>query len=193
MAATLRVPHETPMYEDPPHNTRMSRTWIIFFQKRHGAAAAVEADPDLKATFGLVRELTIADSLTLHYIVVKPGRFVGVLANGKQPCTGSPARIVIEKWHDDGDDETPGAWVNIFADIGEEPGYIELADADTLELEPGAPYLEIFSPYVTPVATHFKSGDDGAVVAGDLLRINCTQIGATFAGKGYEIVLRWEP
>ncbi|MGH9629158.1 MAG: hypothetical protein ACRD7E_12615 [Bryobacteraceae bacterium] len=66
-------------------------------------------------------------------------------------------------------------WATIFAS----PGYIELADGDTsLQLYEGAGV--------------FASGAAGAIAVGDLLRINCTQIGSTTAGKDIEFVLRWE-
>jgi hypothetical protein len=195
---TPRVPHDTPMWEDA-EQTKMSRTWVIFFERLGRVSNEDIDDPELKATFGLVRELTVEDDLTLHYIAKKPGRFTGLLVNGKQPATGSTVHIVIEKWKYDttylGEGD-PQEWLNIFADIDEGPGYIELADFDELDppLDEGTPYLEVFSPAAGNC--EFKTehdGEDGQIEAGDLLRINCTQIGSTFAGKGYEIVLHWEP
>jgi hypothetical protein len=62
--------------------------------------------------------------------------------------------------------------VNIFKD----PGYVELIE----EFEG----LHFWSNV-------FEEGPAGEVLIGDLLRINCVQVGAEFPGKGYEFVLRW--
>lgn len=187
------------MWEDA-EQTRMSRTWIIFFERLGQVSNEAADDPELKATFGLVRELTEEDDLTLHFIAKKEGRFTGLLVNGKHPCRGSVAKISIEKWKYDTtylEESEEQEWINIFADIeeGEDtvPGYIELADFDEIDppLATGTPYLEVFSPFAGNCT--FKEGDDGQIAPGDLLRINCVQIGEDFAGKGYEIVLHWEP
>jgi hypothetical protein len=199
---TPRVPKETPMFEDPPHNTMMSRTWVIFLERLGQSWTEVE-DPELKATFGLVRTLEVEDDLTLRFLCKRAGRFIGLHANGKLPATGSTVKISIEKWKYDatylgeGEDQE---WINIFADREEEeetiPGYIELADFDAIDppLPTGTPYLEVFSPAAANV--EFKAehdGADGQIAVGDMLRINCLQVGSDYAGKGYEIVLHWEP
>jgi hypothetical protein len=197
---TPRVPKETPMYEDPPDNTMMSRTWVIFFERLGQVSNESADDPDLKATFGLVRLLTVEDDLTLRFCAKKEGRFIGLHVNGKLPARGSTVKITIEKWKYDttylGEGEEQ-AWINIFADIvdGEDtiPGYIEFADFDELDppLDTGTPYLEVFSEAAGNCT--FKDDDDGLIAPGDMLRINCLQVGSTYAGKGYEVVLHWEP
>jgi hypothetical protein len=190
------------MWEDPPHNTQMSRTWIIFLE-RLGQVFNESEDEDQKATFGLVRTLTVEDDLCLRFLCKKAGRFSGLHANGKLPARGSTVKITIEKWKYDttylgeGEDQE---WINIFADrvIEEDtvPGYIELADFDAIDppLPTGTPYLEVFSPAAGNC--EFKpehDGADGQIAVGDMLRINCLQVGSTYAGKGYELVLHWEP
>lgn len=176
---TPRVPHQTPMYE--PGGT-MSRTWIIFFERLGRWTEINQTEAEKKATFGLVKLLTVTDDLTLHFIARTSGPFIDLAVNGKEPCTGAPVRIKIEKWHEDLP-ETPGAWKTIFSP----PGYIEIPVGNddvmfwTREENDDAIRDEVF-----------KEDGDGRILAGDMLRINCTQIGSTFAGKGYEFVLRWE-
>jgi hypothetical protein len=171
----------------------MSRTWIIFLE-RLGRWTELEGnlgDTEYKATFGLVRELTVEDDLTLHYIAQKAGRFTEIYANGKTPARGSAARIRIrkKKYADLGD--PPTVFESILRDVGAEEGYIELADADALGLLPGEAYVERFVH--TAEAPIFEDGELGTIAPGDLLQISCSQIGSDYAGKGYEIVLRWEP
>lgn len=153
----------------------MTRTWIIFFERLGKVESSEENETAIgprKATFGLVRELTVENDLTLHFIARSPGTFIDIVANGKQPCTGSAARIVIQKSTDEG-----VTWATIF----KSPGYITLpADDDTLLI------------WTKENDDIFAAGDAGKIAAGDLLRINCTQKGSTFAGKGYEVVLRWQ-
>ena len=185
------------MFEDPPANTMMSRTWVIFLERLGQSWTEVE-DPELKATFGLVRTLTVEDDLTLRFCCKRAGRFIGLHVNGKTPAQGSTVRISIEKWKYDTSylGEDPQEWINIFADIDEGPGYIELADFDELDppLAEGTPYLEVFSPAAGNCEfSEGHDGDDGLIDVGDMLRINCLQVGSVYAGKGYEIVLHWEP
>ena len=190
------------MWEDA-EQTKMSRTWIIFFERLGQILNIAENDPDLKATFGLNRMLTVEDDLTLRFCCKKPGRFLGLHVNGKLPARGSTVKIAIEKWKYDTsylEEDEEQEWINIFADREEEeetiPGYIELADFDELDppLAEGTPYLEVFSPAAGNCEfSEGHDGDDGLIAPGDMLRINCLQVGATYAGKGYEIVLHWEP
>src|SRR5262245_39009161 len=120
---TPRVPVQTPMFDG---NGLLTRTWVIFFERlgrvteitEEGALAAGE----LKATFGLLRELTIGADLTNHYICRSPGTYVNCAVNCKIAPIGSTARLVIEKSTDEG-----VTWANIFAS----PAYIELAIGDT--------------------------------------------------------------
>jgi hypothetical protein len=185
------------MWEDV-EQTKMSRTWVIFFE-RLGQGDAEAEDPEMKATFGLNRLLTIEDDLTNHFISQTEGRFAGLLVNGKSPAKGDTVRIVIEKWKYDTTDlgeEDTQQWLNIFADIDDLPGFIELADFDAIDppLAEGTPYVEVFSPAAGTCEFKKESnGEDGQIAPGDLLRINCTQIGSDYAGKNYEIVLSWEP
>lgn len=147
-------------------NGHMTRTWIIFFERLGRGGDGGE----LKATFGLVRELTVEDDLTNHFIARSQGRFVSLAVNAKVAPAGSAARFEIEKSADEGQ-----TWATIFAS----PGYIELAAGDTT--------VQLFEG-----AGVFAAGLAGAIAVGDLLRINCTQTGSATAGKDIEFVLRWQ-
>jgi len=128
---------------------------------------------DLKATFCLNRTLTVADDLTNHFICrnpdTTPAPFASVSVKCKAPPTGSAARLEIEISKDEG-----ATWYTIFSGSG----YIELADGDATRQD---------------FTGCFRTDEYGSIVKGDLLRINCTQIGSTIAGAAIEVVAEWEP
>lgn len=168
-----RVPHvpiRTPMFEA---DGRLSRTWIIFFERLWMQPQSGDipggggpAELDRKATFGLVKPLEISDRLTLYYIVRKPGKFIDCVAKiADSPPTGSDAILDIQRSQDDG-----ATWESIFP----EDGLLVLPATNTATL-----YTADFSPTV-----------DGVEI-NDLLRIGCTQIGSVDPGKGVEVVLQW--
>jgi hypothetical protein len=169
-----RVPHvpiRTPMFEP---DGRLSRTWIIFFERlwmqpQSGdvpGGGAGPAELDRKATFGLVRPLEVSERLTLYYIVRKPGRFVDCVAKiAEQAPTGTDAILDIQRSRDDG-----ATWESIFP----EDGLMILPADNTATM-----YTADFSPAV-----------DGVEI-NDLLRIGCLQTGAVDPGKGIEVVLQW--
>jgi hypothetical protein len=162
---TPRVPHQTPMYEA---DGRMSRTWVMFFEK---LAHFDPGDINRKATFVLKRALTVEDDLTNHYIVRVAGGFYDAALNAKVPPTGAAARFTIERSTDEG-----VTWESV---LNPDPGYLEIPDGDDSVV---VYEREIFQP-------------DRAIArveAGDLLRINCTQIGSTDPGQDITVVVRWE-
>lgn len=193
---TPRVPWDTPMYEDPPHNKKMSRTWVIFLERLGNKyyTDGVTGDTEYKATFVLLRELTVANDLTdVHYIAKKAGRFKAIYANGKVPARGAEARIRIYKKPYAQLGDPPTIFENIFPDGEEEEGYISLPDADALGQAADEAAAHVVSWEHTDAMPLFKSGEDGEIQPGDLLRIDCSQIGSEYPGKGYTIVLHWEP
>ena len=172
-----RVPHvpvRTPMFEA---DGRLSRTWIIFFERlwsQPGSGDVVTppggpgvTELDRKATFGLVKPLEVSDRLTLYYIVRKAGTFIDCVAKiADQPPSGSDANLDIQRSRDDG-----ASWESIFpAD-----GLLILPATETATL-----YTADFSPTVNGVEMN------------DLLRIGCTQTGSVDPGKGVEVVLQWK-
>ena len=171
-----RVPHvpiRTPMFEP---DGRLSRTWIIFFERLWmqpesgdepgGPGTPAVTELDRKATFGLVKPLEVSDRLTLYYIVRKAGTFKDCVAKiADSPPTGSDAILDIQRSRDDG-----ATWESIFpAD-----GLLVLPATNTATL-----YTNDFSPAVNGVEMN------------DLLRIGCTQTGSVDPGKGVEVVLQW--
>jgi len=170
MAVTPRVPKETPMFDD---GGRLTRPWIIFFEQLPQAAVREIANEhlstagELKATFGLVRDLEVDNDLTNHYIARSPGAFKSLAVNAKQPPSGRAARFTIDKSTDEG-----ATWHTIFADP---PGYIEIGADDSTRQD----FTDVFAP-----------GAAGTIAVGDLLRIGCLQAGSSTAGSGIEFVLR---
>ncbi len=148
---------------------RLSRTWIIFFERLASArrGLAVGAGGELKATFGLVRALTVEDDLTNHFICRTGGDFKILAVNAKDPPTGTVARIEIEVSSNEGSN-----WNTICS----APGYIELDIGDGGLQE----FTECWESAYRTIAVDY------------LLRINCVQIGSTIAGKNIEFVLLWE-
>jgi hypothetical protein len=77
---TIRVPHETPMYEP---DGSMSRTWIIFFEKQCRFAAAIApGDPGPFHRTLLVRDTavrTVAADVVPIYVAGEGIRIIGVL------------------------------------------------------------------------------------------------------------------
>lgn len=168
-----RVPHvpiRTPMFEA---DGRLSRTWIIFFERlwmqpQSGdvPSGGGPAELDRKATFGLVRPLEVSERLTLYYIVRKPGKFTDCVAKiADSPPTGSDAILDIQRSQDDGE-----TWESIFP----EDGLMVLPAGNTATM-----YTADFSPTAEGVEVN------------DLLRIGCIQTGAVNPGKGVEVVLQW--
>lgn len=160
------VPVRTPMFDG--RQEPLTRTWIIFFERLAGRRGLAPDPDELKATFGLVRTLTVEDDLTNHFISRSSGIFSDLAVKPKIAPTGAAARIEIEISKDEG-----ATWYTIF----DTPGYIELADDDDT--------LQEFEDV-------FRIDEYGSIEEDDLLRINCTQIGSTVAGKDIEFVLRWE-
>lgn len=169
---TPRVPIQTPMFDgDMSGLGNVHRTWIIFWERIW--RSALEYMEEKKATFGLVKTLTVANDLTLHYISRTSGTFVDLAIKAKTAPTGADARIAIEKSTNEG-----STWATIFA----APGYVVMPAGDATRLD-----------YVpTTAAPVFAADTAGQIAKGDLLRINCLQIGSTVAGKDIEVVLRWE-
>lgn len=164
------VPIRTPMFDgEERQDDELTRTWIIFFERLAGRRGLASSGVgELKATFGLLRNLTVEDDLTNHFICRTGGTFYNLAVKPKIAPTGSAARIEIEISKDEG-----VTWFTIFAGVG----YIELAAGDaTLQEFEGV----------------FRTDAYGAIAVDELLRINCTQIGSTVAGKNIEFVLLWE-
>ena len=178
---TPRVPKETPLYkvkrgapkwaqqvaESFEKWLSMHRTWVIFLERLGNWVEITEnlSSGELKATFGLVRLLTVENDLTNHFICRTGGDFTNVAIDAKTPPTGSTARFRFQISTDQG-----STWNNIIGGVG----YVEITAG--LEGE------QIF----TPTFAITSSAED------NLLRIDCTQIGSTYAGKNVEVVLRWE-
>src|SRR5262245_31940264 len=145
-----RVPHvpvRSPMFDE---EGRLTRTWIIFFERlwmQPGSGGGGEpAVADRKATFGLVQELTVSDRLTLYYIVRRAGAFTNVVAKiADEAPTGSDAILDIQRSTDDG-----ATWASIFP----EDDLLVIPAAATATV-----YKDTFSPTVNSVAV------------GDLLKI----------------------
>jgi hypothetical protein len=169
---TTRIPHvplRSPMFVGQDGLT-LTRPWVIFFERLASVHVGWE-DPaslgELKATFGLVKELEVAYDLTNHFICRTGGRFLNVAVNAKLPPAGAPARLDIQRSVDGG-----VQWTSIFRD-----GYIELAANNS--------GVQIYTDV-------FVAGEAGTIQPGHLLRINCYQTGTDFPGKEIEVVLRWE-
>ena len=152
----------------------MTRTWIIFFERlalwetENEVAAAEGAGGDKKATFGLVKTLTVEQDLTNHYIARTGGTFTGWVANAKNPPTGTDAILDIEISRDEG-----LSWASIFE------------GTDAIVLPDGAADMAE-SPSFSLISGR------NLIFPNNFLRINCTQIGSTFAGKDIEVVVSWE-
>ncbi len=117
-----------------------------------------------KATFGLVRALTVDTGLTLHYICRQGGKFIDTVAKIRtQAPTGQSAILDIKKSVDDGLN-----WNSIFPPTGR----IVLPAGSLLSVK--------VSNYVIT-----------SIAKGDLLRIDCLQIGSVNPGKGVEVVTRF--
>jgi hypothetical protein len=117
-----------------------------------------------KATFGLVRALTVDTGLTLHYICRQGGTFIDTVAKIRtQAPTGTSAILDIKKSIDDGLN-----WNSIFPPTGR----IVLPAGSLLT-------VRVFNYTIKTIAK------------GDLLRIDCLQIGSTLPGKGVEVVTRF--
>ena len=169
---TPRVPHNTPMYEDPPTNKKMSRTWIIFFER----LALWESENEIetggggekKATFGLLRELTVEQDLTNHYISRTSGVFTSWAINAKLPPIGSSATLDILLSTDEGI-----TWNSIFTG-GVKPilpdGAEDITEGNVFSLLP----------------------QYNRIQPNNLLRIDCLAKGSGFAGQYIEVVLLWE-
>ena len=164
---TTRIPH-VPVRTPPFHERNdltWTRNWIIFFERLAGRLGlAGDSVGELKATFGLVRALTVENDLTNHFICRTGGSFTDVAVDAKGPPTGSGARFQVEISTDQAQ-----TWNNIYA----APGYVEIAAGTYGE--------QIFTPDYAVAS----------IAKGNLLRINCTQIGSTYAGKNVEYVQRW--
>jgi hypothetical protein len=170
---TPRVPIQTPMFDGPAAKDlgNVTRTWIIFWERLWRPALDFMAEK--KATFGLNKALAVENDLTLHYISRTSGTFKDLRIKCKTAPTGQAARLQIQKSTDEGD-----TWATIFAD----PGYVELPAGDDSLLE--------YAP--TEDDPLFAAGEAGTIAVDDLLRINCLRAGSVDAGKGIEVVLKWE-
>lgn len=128
------------------------------------AVAGVDKD---KATFGLQKLFAVGTHLTLNYICVRGGRFKYVKARVKDATTmpvGQDAILDILLSIDDGI-----TWNTILA----------------------APKLVLPSTGVDSLVT-VSNFVIGSISPFDLLRIDCLQIGTTYAGRNYEVVTKWE-
>lgn len=177
-AQKTRVPHvpvRTPMYDA---DGKLSRTWIIFFERLWrqpesgdvpggGGGGGTPAVNDQKATFGLLRPLEVDPQLTLYYIVRRAGTFKDVAAKIAEAApTGADAILDIQRSTDDGT-----TWASIF---------------------PSGSLLVLPAASTATVIKNTFNGSVNSVAIGDLLRIGCTQPGSLEPGKGIEVVLQWE-
>lgn len=119
-----------------------------------------------KATFGLQKVFETGKWLTLPYICRWPGNFIDVTAKPRlddpKPPTGSDAILDIYISRDDGNN-----WTSIF------PSGLLLPQNNTT--------LVKYTVFAIP-----------DIQIGNLLHIEATQIGSTFAGQNFEVVLRWQ-
>jgi hypothetical protein len=134
-----------------------------------GSRLATAANLD-KATWGILQPLTVTDDVVKNRYIVKwpeegdgPAEFVDLSVVAYSPPIGSAARLEIERSTDKG-----ATWNNILLS----PGYIELADGVATRQD----YEDIFAT---------------GIAFNDLMRLNCTQIGSSFAGQYIEVKLRW--
>jgi hypothetical protein len=117
-----------------------------------------------KCTFGLVRALTVSNGLTLDYICRKPGSFLDWAAKiTTQAPTGANAILDVKKSTDDG-----LTWNSIFL-----------------------PNTQIILPAGSLDTVFVKKFAIEGIDIGNLLRIDCLQIGSGDPGKGIEVVGRW--
>lgn len=153
---------------------KMSRTWIIFFERLGNWLDITNnlSAGELKATFGINRELNADDvSLTFQPFIAKdfadarPFRLLRVVAYA--PPSGSTARMNIDISKDEG-----ASWYSILDTGGS--GYFELAADDATRQD---------------FADIFRTDEYGSIEDGDLLRINCSQVGSSYPGKNIEFVL----
>jgi len=119
--------------------------------------------PD-KCTFGLVQPLTVSKGLTNYYICRKGGSFIDFATKIKtQAPTGSSAILDVLRSTDDG-----ATWGSIFG-------------TSTIVLPAGSTKTVLS-----------KTFNIVGISVGDLLRIDCLQIGSTNPGSGIEVVGRWQ-
>jgi hypothetical protein len=117
-----------------------------------------------KCTFGLVKTLEVKNGITLFYICRKAGKFQDFAAKIKtQAPTGSDAILDVKLSEDDA-----ASWNSIFPSGSE----IILPDGET----------------DTVIVDEF---DIPNISVGNILRIDCLQIGSINPGKGIEVVGRW--
>lgn len=119
-----------------------------------------------KATFGLQKLFTVSTQLTLNYICVNGGKFKYVKAKPKDLAsvpTGTDAILDIRLSIDDGT-----TWNSIL-------------NSPLLVLPAGQFALVTNSSFAITSIAPF-----------DLLSIDCIQIGTTYAGRNFEIVVKWE-
>lgn len=168
MANIRKVPFLTPFQDD---SGRLDRTWIKFWEEIPEGLIDEETILgyiEKKATFGLNRSLRTGEvSLTNHFISRSAGTFQEVVVNAKVAPTGQTARIDIKKSSDEG-----SSWASIFA-----AGYIELAV--------GATDLQFYTSV-------FLDPPSNQIAINDMLRVDCVRAGSVVAGRGIEIVTRWE-
>jgi hypothetical protein len=178
MPVTPRVPKETPMYE--PETGKMSRTWVIFFERLGNWTQIVNAagDTSRKATFVIKRDLEVAEELTNHYIVRASGALYDAAATVIVPPVGASAQFDIEKSEDGGE-----TWTSI---LNPDPGYLEIPDGNPNFVEQWG--SEIFHPDPEIARVTYRKAPELT----DLLRINGLQAGSTTPGKDFTIVIRWQ-
>lgn len=161
---------------------RLTRTWMIFFERLGRTETAVTTPPEptesiarQKATFGLLRPLEDEEEdLTNHYIARGAGILRNWTCNAKTPPTGQSAILDIERSVDEG-----ATWFSIFDD--DDADKIVIPEDDDTRID----------------GTAFKADDEetdqteGRVEEGDFLRINCIRAGLGEPGRDIEVVLEW--
>jgi hypothetical protein len=115
-----------------------------------------------KATFGLVAALTVTNGLTNYYICENAGTFLNTKVKIKtQAPSGADAHLDIKLSADDG-----STFNTIFSSV--------------IVLPNGSTSTVTVTNYALPT-----------IAVGNLLRIDCLQIGSTNPGQGIEVVTKW--
>jgi hypothetical protein len=163
-----RVPLQTPMFDgDMTALGKLTRTWIIFFERAFKAAATALGFGVDKATFGvgILYNIKVADDICPHYIVESPGDLQHVDFRIKVPPTG--ASLILD--------------ITRTSDNGTKHGSI-FTTAPKLVFPAGG-LLTYTAKNFLPENKHLSYKD--------VLKINCTQIGSTIPGKLATVVAKW--
>ena len=147
---------------------RMSR-YSVELDNKIETNSVVEPKFD-KATFGILKPLTVGNALTNYYICRKAGKFIDVAIKNKiapdASISGTTTILDIQLSTDDG-----ATWKTLFSTSAK----ITIPAGSTATLV--IPKDKFAIP---------------AISVGNLLEINCVQIASPEPGLDYEVVLRWE-